>query len=158
MPTFMTPTELEEAGFRLRRDHQPIIDFSELRDRKESSEQYYARSLYVTQCILRLTAHIGATPFFFLFFPPPSISFFLLINELIDWCISFWDLIIWVTGTRGDVKVYLIIFRSPSFVASFGDSRDSLVGSALTQDSWNSLGMLDELEFPPLINLLVWGA
>lgn len=59
MPTFMTPTELEEAGFRLRRDHQPIIDFSELRDRKESSEQYYARSLYVTQCILRLTAHIG---------------------------------------------------------------------------------------------------
>jgi len=59
MPTFMSPMELEEAGFRLRRDHQPVIDFSELRDRKESSEQYYARSLYVTQCILRLTAHIG---------------------------------------------------------------------------------------------------
>lgn len=57
----MSPMELEEAGFRLRRDHQPVIDFSELRDRKESSEQYYARSLYVTQCILRLTAHIGAS-------------------------------------------------------------------------------------------------
>lgn len=96
--------------------------------------------------------------FLFLVFSPSLYLLFLLINELIDWCISFWDLIIWVTGTRGDVKVYLIIFRSPSFVASFGDSRDSLVGSALTQDSWNSLGMLDELEFPPLINLLVWGA
>jgi len=59
MPKFMSPKELQEAGFLLREDHQHIVDFSELRDRKESSEQYYARSLYVIQCILRLTAHIG---------------------------------------------------------------------------------------------------
>lgn len=59
MPQFMTFGELQEAGFRMRQDHQYIVAFSELSDRKETSEQYYIRSHFVTQCILRSTAHIG---------------------------------------------------------------------------------------------------
>lgn len=59
MPQFMTPSEMLDAGFRLRENHQYFIDFSELSDRRESAEQYYMRSHYVTQCALRCTEHIG---------------------------------------------------------------------------------------------------
>ncbi|EFX80352.1 hypothetical protein DAPPUDRAFT_318481 [Daphnia pulex] len=59
MPQFLTPSEMLDAGFRLREQHQYFIDFSELCDRRESAEQYYMRSHYVTQCALRCTEHIG---------------------------------------------------------------------------------------------------
>jgi ubiquitin-associated SH3 domain-containing protein len=59
MPQFLAPSEMLDAGFRLREQHQYFIDFSELCDRRESAEQYYMRSHYVTQCALRCTEHIG---------------------------------------------------------------------------------------------------
>lgn len=59
MPQFLSPSEMLDAGFRLREHHQYFIDFSELCDRRESAEQYYMRSHYVTQCALRCTEHIG---------------------------------------------------------------------------------------------------
>lgn len=64
MPQFLTPTELADAGFRLHKDHQYFIDFSQLNDMLrsepvESIEQYYKRSHYVTQLALRCTEHIG---------------------------------------------------------------------------------------------------
>lgn len=55
----MSDSELEAAGFRLRRDHRPFIAISKLGDRRETSEQYYMRSHYVVQCSLRSTAHLG---------------------------------------------------------------------------------------------------
>ena len=59
MPNFLTEDEMTQAGFRLRQDYRSFITFPELGDRRESSEQYYMRSYYVTQCVLRSTAHIG---------------------------------------------------------------------------------------------------
>ena len=59
MPQFLTPSEMRDAGFRLHDQHQYFIDFNELSDRRESAEQYYMRSHYVTQCALRCTEHIG---------------------------------------------------------------------------------------------------
>jgi len=59
LPQFMSDSELEAAGFRLRRDHRPFIAISKLGDRRETSEQYYMRSHYVVQCSLRSTAHLG---------------------------------------------------------------------------------------------------
>ena len=63
LPQFLSPEELKEAGFNLRENHRPFIAFSELEDRREGSEQYYMRSYYVTQCVLRSTAHIGKSAF-----------------------------------------------------------------------------------------------
>lgn len=60
MPQFLTLSEMLDTGFRLQKDHQYFIDFSELSDRRESAEQYYMRSHYVTQCALRCTEHIGS--------------------------------------------------------------------------------------------------
>lgn len=62
MPQFMTPKEMTEAGFRLKDDHQYFVDFSELTDRRESAEQYYMRSHYIVQSVLRTTQHIGTYP------------------------------------------------------------------------------------------------
>ena len=59
LPQFMTTAELSEAGFRIH-PAKPFIDYHHLPgDRRETSEQYYMRSHYVTQCVLRSTRHVG---------------------------------------------------------------------------------------------------
>lgn len=64
LPQFMTPEEMEEAGFFLKKDHQFMISFDELSDRRESAEQYYGRSHYLVQCALRSTEHLGTASVF----------------------------------------------------------------------------------------------
>lgn len=59
MPVFLTSEEIRRAGFKLREDHDGFVTFNELMDRRESGEQYYMRSHYVMQCVLKSTQHLG---------------------------------------------------------------------------------------------------
>ncbi|XP_076367103.1 ecdysteroid-phosphate phosphatase-like isoform X2 [Tachypleus tridentatus] len=53
MPAWMTPQELFEYGFNIDLHYNPLITTAELWEKKESSEQYYIRSFYITQTLLK---------------------------------------------------------------------------------------------------------
>ncbi|KAH7945652.1 hypothetical protein HPB49_013562 [Dermacentor silvarum] len=58
-PTWMTPAELKELGFHINLDYKPLIETEELKHKKESVDQYYMRSFYVAQNVLKRTAPEG---------------------------------------------------------------------------------------------------
>ncbi|XP_076032213.1 ecdysteroid phosphate phosphatase isoform X2 [Oratosquilla oratoria] len=59
MPVWMTHEELRNANFNICTDYEPLIRPEELQDTQESCEQYYARSAYVTQSVIKTTASKG---------------------------------------------------------------------------------------------------
>ena len=62
MPQFLTPAEAIRAGFLIDPDYRPLVELkelSELHAKKETAEQYYVRSHFVAQSILRKTEHLG---------------------------------------------------------------------------------------------------
>ncbi|GAB6021281.1 hypothetical protein CHUAL_003900 [Chamberlinius hualienensis] len=59
MPVWMTVQELKDYGFNVDPEYKPFITVKELQDTNESSEQYYMRSFYIVQCLLKLTEHSG---------------------------------------------------------------------------------------------------
>ncbi|XP_022253956.1 protein UBASH3A homolog [Limulus polyphemus] len=60
MPAWMTPQEMLEYGFNIDLNYNPLITTAELWEKKESSEQYYIRSFYITQTLLkRASRNIG---------------------------------------------------------------------------------------------------
>ncbi|KAH8024403.1 hypothetical protein HPB51_022887 [Rhipicephalus microplus] len=58
-PAWMTPAELKEHGFHINLDYKPLIETEELKHKKESVDQYYVRSFYVAQNVLKRTAPEG---------------------------------------------------------------------------------------------------
>ena len=60
MPDWMTPAELQAAGFNVDCRYKPYISADELQDTtEESCEEYYTRNFFVTQCILQATEAAG---------------------------------------------------------------------------------------------------
>ncbi|KAF0308340.1 Protein UBASH3A [Amphibalanus amphitrite] len=55
LPSFLSPEELRSWGFNVDTAYRPLVSVHELRERSESCEQYYARSHFVTQGVLRST-------------------------------------------------------------------------------------------------------
>ncbi|KAK8787402.1 hypothetical protein V5799_022820 [Amblyomma americanum] len=58
-PAWMSPAELKELGFHINVDYKPIIEADELKHKKESVDQYYMRSFYIAQNVLKRTASEG---------------------------------------------------------------------------------------------------
>ncbi|KAF0289224.1 Protein UBASH3A [Amphibalanus amphitrite] len=58
LPSFLSPEELRSWGFNVDTAYRPLVSVHELRERSESCEQYYARSHFVTQGVLRSTGKI----------------------------------------------------------------------------------------------------
>uniref|UniRef100_T1ITI2 Ecdysteroid-phosphate phosphatase n=1 Tax=Strigamia maritima TaxID=126957 RepID=T1ITI2_STRMM len=56
MPEWMSAQEFKDYGFNIELNYRPYITAEELYDRRESSEQYYMRSYYVAQSIIKSTA------------------------------------------------------------------------------------------------------
>ncbi|XP_064470686.1 ecdysteroid-phosphate phosphatase-like isoform X2 [Ornithodoros turicata] len=52
MPTWMSIDEMLEAGYNIKGDYKPVVAAQELMHKKETSEQYYMRSFYVSQALL----------------------------------------------------------------------------------------------------------
>ncbi|XP_049811513.1 protein UBASH3A homolog isoform X1 [Schistocerca nitens] len=59
LPDWMTIEELQAAGFNICTNYKPLIRVEELHDRQESVEQFYMRSFYVAQSIVKSTADVG---------------------------------------------------------------------------------------------------
>ncbi|XP_049959928.1 protein UBASH3A homolog isoform X1 [Schistocerca serialis cubense] len=59
LPDWMTIEELQAAGFNICANYKPLIRVEELHDRQESVEQFYMRSFYVAQSIVKSTADVG---------------------------------------------------------------------------------------------------
>ncbi|XP_044727995.1 protein UBASH3A homolog isoform X2 [Chrysoperla carnea] len=59
LPDWMTIDELNAAGYNIRDDYVPFITNEELIDSRESCEQFYFRSSFVTQKAIDTTAHLG---------------------------------------------------------------------------------------------------
>ncbi|XP_059474408.1 ecdysteroid-phosphate phosphatase [Neocloeon triangulifer] len=59
MPEWLTYKELTEAGFRINPNYKPIVSFEELSENRESCEQFYIRSFYLTQNVIKNTADMG---------------------------------------------------------------------------------------------------
>lgn len=64
VPVWMSPAELKDIGYHINLDYKPVVDAEELRNRKESNEQYYIRSFYVAQNLLKKTASEGGNVLF----------------------------------------------------------------------------------------------
>ncbi|CAN7982802.1 unnamed protein product [Ixodes hexagonus] len=58
-PVWMTPSEFKSIGYHINTEYKPLIEAEELRHKKESIEQYYMRSFYVSQNLLKKTASEG---------------------------------------------------------------------------------------------------
>lgn len=58
-PVWMTPAEFKSIGYHINTEYKPLIEAEELRHKKESIEQYYVRSFYVAQNLLKKTASEG---------------------------------------------------------------------------------------------------
>ncbi|XP_037086318.1 protein UBASH3A homolog [Pollicipes pollicipes] len=56
LPSFLSVSELQSWGFNVDAGYRPLVTVEELRDRKESCEQYYQRNHFVTQHALRTAA------------------------------------------------------------------------------------------------------
>jgi len=59
LPDWLTLEELQEAGFQINPNYKKIVYMEELLDKRESCEQYYLRSFYLTQNIIKETAEKG---------------------------------------------------------------------------------------------------
>lgn len=59
MPVWMTIQDLIDWGFNIDANYKPLISIDELNDCHESSEQYYMRSYYISQSVLKGTADQG---------------------------------------------------------------------------------------------------
>ena len=59
MPDWMTTEELIQAGYNIETKYKPYISAEELQDTQESTDQYYTRNFFVTQCILQATEEHG---------------------------------------------------------------------------------------------------
>ncbi|KAF4521815.1 hypothetical protein B566_EDAN012472 [Ephemera danica] len=59
LPDFLDQQELREAGFHIHRSYQPFVKLEELQVRRESCEQFYMRSFYLAQSVLKSTEDIG---------------------------------------------------------------------------------------------------
>lgn len=59
LPDWMSIKELQEAGYNIKPDYKPFVREEELHDRQESAEQFYMRSFYLAQSVIRSTADRG---------------------------------------------------------------------------------------------------
>ncbi|GLH01862.1 Protein UBASH3A homolog [Gryllus bimaculatus] len=59
LPDWMTTEELQTAGYNILSDYKPFVRPEELHDRRESTEQFYMRSFYLAQSVIKSTADIG---------------------------------------------------------------------------------------------------
>lgn len=59
MPDFMTPEEMNDAGYNIELSYKPFISLLQLQDTEESCEEHYSRNFFVTQCILQATEESG---------------------------------------------------------------------------------------------------
>ncbi|EEC15613.1 ubiquitin associated and SH3 domain-containing protein B, putative [Ixodes scapularis] len=58
-PIWMTPAEFKSIGYHVNTEYKPLIEAEDLGHKKESIEQYYVRSFYVAQNLLKKTASEG---------------------------------------------------------------------------------------------------
>jgi hypothetical protein len=61
LPDWLTYEELQEAGFRINPNYKKIVTKEELQDNRESCEEFYLRSFYLTQNVIKETAEKGET-------------------------------------------------------------------------------------------------
>jgi ubiquitin-associated and SH3 domain-containing protein len=59
MPDWLTDKEIQEAGFRINTNYKRIVSTEELQAGRESCEEYYLRSFYLTQSVIKETADKG---------------------------------------------------------------------------------------------------
>ncbi|XP_069689043.1 ecdysteroid-phosphate phosphatase isoform X2 [Periplaneta americana] len=59
LPDWMSVEELQAAGFNIRQNYKPFVRAEELHDRRESTEQFYMRSFYLAQSVIKSTAERG---------------------------------------------------------------------------------------------------
>nr|XP_970192.2 PREDICTED: protein UBASH3A homolog isoform X1 [Tribolium castaneum] len=62
LPDWMTPAELAAAGYNIDLDYQPFVTVTELKDARETCEQYYLRNTFVTRGALN--AHLDGNVLF----------------------------------------------------------------------------------------------
>jgi len=61
LPDWMSIKELQEAGYNIKPNYKPFVREEELHDRQESAEQFYMRSFYLAQSVIRSTTDRGET-------------------------------------------------------------------------------------------------
>ena len=59
LPDWMSIEELQEAGYNIKPDYKQFVRTEELHDRRESTEQFYMRSFYLAQSVIKSTADHG---------------------------------------------------------------------------------------------------
>lgn len=59
VPDWMSAEELVAAGFNIQTDYEPFVTLAELKDKRESVEQFYRRSHFLTTSILQATKSLG---------------------------------------------------------------------------------------------------
>nr|CAD7446413.1 unnamed protein product [Timema bartmani] len=59
IPDWMSGKELLAAGHNVREDYKPFVRVEELTDCRESAEQFYMRSFYLVQSVVKCTADVG---------------------------------------------------------------------------------------------------
>ncbi|KAJ9582091.1 hypothetical protein L9F63_003547, partial [Diploptera punctata] len=59
LPDWMSVEELEEAGYNVKQDYKSFVRTEELHDIRESTEQFYMRSFYLAQSVIKSTADRG---------------------------------------------------------------------------------------------------
>jgi ubiquitin-associated SH3 domain-containing protein len=59
LPDWLNADELKEAGFNININHKPFVRVEELQDRRESCEQFYMRSYYLAQSVIKSNMDTG---------------------------------------------------------------------------------------------------
>lgn len=59
LPDWMSTKELQETGYNIKPEYKPFVRAEELLDRRESTEQFYMRSFYLAQSVIKSTADRG---------------------------------------------------------------------------------------------------
>lgn len=59
VPDWMSAEELVAAGFNIQIDYEPFVTLEELKDKRESVEQFYRRSHFLTTSVLQATKSLG---------------------------------------------------------------------------------------------------
>nr|CAD7260087.1 unnamed protein product [Timema shepardi] len=59
LPEWMSGKELLAAGHNVREDYKPFVRLEELTDCRESADQFYMRSFYLVQSVVKCTADVG---------------------------------------------------------------------------------------------------
>nr|CAD7400066.1 unnamed protein product [Timema poppensis] len=60
LPEWMSGKELLAAGHNVREDYKPFVRLEELTDCRESADQFYMRSFYLVQSVVKCTADVGS--------------------------------------------------------------------------------------------------